>query len=140
MLVTFDFDSTLTKPIKKSFAGRNVEFWDSSTQPNENLLEKLQALSSEGHEIRVVTTRDSTSGEEVFDFIDKHSLPICDVHFTCGEDKLPLLEEIESNLHFDDSLEELERIAESKKVTGRLVPHPHDKNRHSDRIKRFKTV
>lgn len=141
MLVTFDFDSTLTTPVKESLPWGDGTFWEANPDvPNEKVLDNVRALASDGHEVHVVTTRDRTNCEEVFDFINENSLPVRDVHFTCGDDKLPLLEELGSRLHFDDSLEELERLSESDQVKGRLVPHPHDKEAHSEQVERFETI
>ena len=140
MLATFDFDSTLTKPVKKELPFGDGAFWEANPDvPNEKVLDNLRALASDGHEVHVVTTRERSNCEEVFGFINEHSLPVRDVHFTGGDDKLPTLQELGSALHFDDSLEELERLAESD-IKGRLVPHPHDKEAHSDKIQKFETV
>jgi len=139
MLVTFDFDSTLTKPVKESFAWQDTTFWESSTQPREDILELVRSFASQGHTVHVVTTRDRRNCEEVFEFIDEHSLPVRDVHFTNGEDKLPTLQELGSDLHFDDDMNELERLREAE-IDHRLVPHPHDKEAHSDKIEQFETV
>ena len=140
MIVTFDFDATLTKVVEESFEWDSETFWTPDPKtPNEKVLDNLRALVSEGHEIHVVTTRNRSKCEEVFGFINEHSLPVRDVHFTGGDDKLPTLQELGSALHFDDSLEELERLAESD-IKGRLVPHPHDKEAHSDKIQKFETV
>lgn len=140
MTVTFDFDATLTKVVEESFPWDSATFWEASPeQANEKVLDILRAFASDGHRVEVVTTRDRTNADEVFDFINDHSLPVQDVHFTCGEDKLPTLRELGSKIHFDDSLEELERLSESG-IKGRLVPHPHDKEAHSDRVERFETI
>lgn len=139
MLVTFDFDATLTKPVKESFAWQDTSFWETSTKPREDVLELLRSFSEQGHEVRVVTTRDHVNSEEVFEFIKEHSLPVREVHFTNGDDKLPTLEELGSDLHFDDSLSELERLREAE-IDHRLVVHPADKERHSDKIEQFETV
>jgi phosphoglycolate phosphatase-like HAD superfamily hydrolase len=140
MIVTSDFDSTLIKPVEENLPFGDGTFWKPDVEtPNEKVLDILRELAADGHRIEVVTTRDRTNAEEVFDFINGHSLPIRDVHFTCGDEKLPTLQELGSSMHFDDSLEELERLADSD-TKGKLVPHPHDKKNHLEQVRQFKTV
>lgn len=136
MLVTFDFDSTLTKPVKESFAWQDSSFWESSLQPREKVLDILQCFVDQGHRVEVVTTRDRTSADEVFEFINEHSLPVRDVHFTQGEPKRETLLELESSLHFDDSLQDLE-LLEDTDVDSRIVPHPADVENHPDKVEHF---
>lgn len=137
MLVTFDFDSTLTKPTEESFPWDSETFWESDPEnPNEKTLDILQAFVDEGHRVEIVTTRDHTNSEEVFGFINKHSLPVRDVHFTDGDDKLETLEELGSDMHFDDEIKELERLREAE-IKTRLVPHPHDLESNSDKVNQF---
>lgn len=137
MLVTFDFDSTLTTPVKESFPWGSETFWEADVDtPNEKVLDILQAFVDEGHRVEIVTTRDRTNSEEVFGFINKHSLPVRDVHFTDGDDKLETLEELGSDMHFDDDMRELERLREAETKT-KLVPHPHDLESNSDKVNQF---
>ena len=136
MLVTFDFDATLTKPVKESFAWQDTTFWETSTQPREKILDILQAFVDEGHEVRVVTTRDNRNSMEVFDFIHEHSLPVRDVHFTNGDPKRETLLELGSDLHFDDSIRDLE-LLEDTDVKTKIVPHPSDEERRPEEVEQF---
>jgi hypothetical protein len=136
MTVTFDFDSTLTKPVKQSFAWQDTGFWETSTQPCEKVLDILQAFVDDGHRVEIVTTRDRTNSEEVFDFINEHSLPVRDVHFTGGDDKRETLLELGSGLHFDDSLRDL-KLLEDTDVKTKIVPHPHDEENRTEEVNQF---
>lgn len=136
MLVTFDFDSTLTKPVKESFEWQDTGFWETSTQPREKVLDILQAFVEDGHRVEIVTTRDSRNSMEVFDFIHEHSLPVCDVHFTNGDDKRETLLELGSGLHFDDSLRDL-KLLEDTDVKTKIVPHPSDEERRPEEVEQF---
>ena len=137
MLVTFDFDSTLTTPVKESLPWGSETFWEADTSvPNEKVLDILQAFVDEGHRVEVVTTRDRTNSEEVFEFINEHSLPVRDIHFTGRNDKRETLLELESDLHFDDSLRDL-RLLEDTDVKTKIVPHPHDEETRPDEVEKF---
>jgi hypothetical protein len=137
MLVTFDFDSTLTTPVKESFPWDSETFWEADADvPNEKVLDILQAFVDEGHRVEIVTTRDRTNSKEVFDFIHEHSLPVRDVHFTGGGDKRETLLELGSDLHFDDSLHDL-NLLEDTDVKTKIVPHPHDEETRPDEVNQF---
>ena len=121
-LVTFDFDDTLTLPIKDA-AG----FWVSGgSVPNEKTIATMKEISARGHEIAIVTSRICTEGSKsrINMFVMEHELPVeRDTVFTNKEWKADVLEEMGSVLHFDDNKEELERI-ESKGISVVEVPHP----------------
>jgi hypothetical protein len=137
MLVTFDFDSTLTTPVKESLPWDSETFWEPDADvPNEKVLDILQAFVDEGHRVEIVTTRDRTNSKEVFDFIHEHSLPVRDVHFTGGDDKRETLLELGSDLHFDDSLHDL-NLLEDTDVKTKIVPHPHDEETRPDEVNQF---
>ena len=137
VLVTFDFDATLTKPVKESFAWQDSEFWKTDVDtPNEKVLDILQAFVDDGHRVEIVTTRDRTNSGEVFSFINEHSLPVRDVHFTGGDDKRETLLELGSDLHFDDSLHDL-KLLEDTGVKTKIVPHPHDEKTRPDEVNQF---
>ena len=121
-LVTFDFDDTLTLPIKD-----NEGYWVSGgSVPNEKTIATMKEIDARGHEVAIVTSRICTEGskERIAMFVMEHELPVeRDVVFTNKEWKADFLEEIGSVLHFDDSKEELERI-EAKGIQVVEIPHP----------------
>ena len=121
-LVTFDFDDTLTLPIKD-----NEGYWVSGgSVPNEKTIATMKDIAARGHEVAIVTSRICTdsSKERIAMFVMEHELPVeRDVVFTNKEWKADFLEEIGSVLHFDDSKDELERI-EAKGIQTVEIPHP----------------
>jgi uncharacterized HAD superfamily protein len=131
MLVTFDFDSTLTTPKRDSFAWQDTSFWTTSSIPQQAVIDTMRELAEAGHDVMIVTTRSKRSRQGVEQFVEKHDLPVQEIHCTEGEDKLPVLENLGSQLHFDDDVEEMRRIQGSDVVHGKLVLHPHDRQ-HTD--------
>ena len=121
-LVTFDFDDTLTLPIKDKGG-----YWVSGgSVPNEKTIATMKEIAARGHEVAIVTSRISTktSKERIAMFVMEHELPVeRDVVFTNKEWKADVLDEMGSVLHFDDSKDELERI-EAKGIQVVEVPHP----------------
>jgi hypothetical protein len=121
-LVTFDFDGTLTLPIKD-----NEGYWVSGgSVPNEETIATMKEIDARGHEVAIVTSRIRTGGskERIAMFVMEHELPAeRDVVFTNKEWKADFLEEMGSVLHFDDDKEELERF-EAKGISVVEIPHP----------------
>ena len=121
-LVTFDFDDTLTLPVKDKGG-----YWVSGgSVPNEKTIATMKDIAARGHEVAIVTSRICSDGskEKIAMFVMEHELPVeRDVVFTNKEWKADFLEEMGSVLHFDDSKDELERI-EAKGIQAVEVPHP----------------
>ena len=120
-LVTFDFDDTLTVPFKDKEG-----FWLSGGyQPNFDTIKILQDTSAQGHVVSIVTSRPYTEGSEkkIKAFVEKYELPVDELVFTNGGWKADVLEEMASILHYDDDLEELERI-KAKGIAVIEIPHP----------------
>ena len=120
-LVTFDFDDTLTLPIKDEEG-----YWLSGGhQPNMETIEMVKEMDGRGHDIAIVTSRTRTPGsdQKIGAFIMEYELPVTQTVFTNGQWKADILEEMGSVLHYDDDLEELSRI-EEKGIAVVEVPHP----------------
>ena len=100
LMITFDFDETLTRPIWNFSA----QLFEPSETPNHDSIDKLRSFHELGKEIVIVTTR--FRSQEIFDFVKEHSLPISSIHCTEGELKGKTLKIIGSELHFDDSKDE----------------------------------
>lgn len=137
MLVSFDFDSTLTRPVKESAAWMESSFWESSTEPRPEAVQRAKELAAEGHDVVVVTSRSKTNADEVFDFLNKHRLNVERVKFTDGDLKAETLSDLGVDVHFDDAFCELEAL-QGTETTGRLVPHPHDLDENPDRVAEFR--
>jgi len=133
MLVTFDFDDTLTAP--KFEDG----FWFSSLEPNEKTLNLLRDLAKD-HTVHIVTSRNRIHEEEVHNFVDEHELPVEQVHFTNGSLKAEKLQKLGSSLHFDDSVNELNLIEMEQGIKAVIVPHPWDEKKHPERVEKFTRV
>ena len=120
-LVTFDFDDTLTSPIKDKDG-----YWLSGgCQPNMDTIAMVKEMDGRGHDIAIVTSRTRTPGsdQKIGAFIMEYELPVTRVVFTNGQWKAVLLEEMGSVLHYDDNKEELRRI-EEKGISVVEIPHP----------------
>jgi hypothetical protein len=130
-LVTFDFDGTLTLPIKD-----NEGYWVSGgSVPNEKTIATMKEIDARGHEVAIVTSRICTEGskEKIAMFVMEHELPVeRSVVFTNKEWKADFLEKMGSVLHFEDSKEELERI-EAKGIQAVEIPHPPGPRSHACR-------
>ena len=123
-LVTLDFDDTLTLP----YYDKEEELWTSGLEPNKKTISALKKFASNGYEVKIVTSRHGTSKhkKDVATFAKKHNLPVKDIIFTNGKDKVNTLLRIGSVLHYDDDPHELSLI-KSKKIKTIHIKHPLDK-------------
>ena len=120
-LVTFDFDDTLTMPIKDAEG-----YWLSGGyQPNHETIATAKEMDDRGHDIAIVTSRTRTPGsdQKIGAFIMEYELPVTQTVFTNGQWKADTLKEMGSVLHYDDDKEELRRI-EAKGISVVEIPHP----------------
>ena len=112
MIITFDFDSTLTKEqFDEDYGVRYIG-------PNETMVEKLKSYFKDGNQIQVVTSRHEAFEKQypeyddegkllsvsVKDFLKNNSINklIQNVHYTNGHLKVTTLQKIGSDLHYDD--------------------------------------
>lgn len=96
-VITFDFDSTLTKRIWDD----ENEIFDESLIPNPLMISKLKELG-EFHRIFIVSSRLASNDLEIHKFKIEHDLPVEEIICTNGKSKGPILNELRSSLHFDD--------------------------------------
>ncbi|MEL7078660.1 MAG: hypothetical protein AAFY50_06275 [Cyanobacteria bacterium J06648_1] len=129
MLITFDFDETLTRPTWNARYG----YFEPSDNPNHDAMAKLRSFHEQGYEIRIVTTR--WRSEEVNEFVRQHQLPVSSVHCTEGELKANILQELGSKLHFDDN--EAEAIANLEVDIATMIVSHHFDLKESKEICRF---
>lgn len=118
-MVSFDFDATLT-----------VEVWDPSEMdvlvagPNHEIIAKLREHAARGDEVLIVTSRLTRFDKgEVAAFVAEHNLPVTDIHFTEGEDKVPTLLRLGVTLHFEDDQVQIDTMPESIEVV-QVPEHP----------------
>lgn len=117
MIISFDFDDTLTMPVNRD------GLWGSSLLPNRDTIREMRRLSDEGHRIIIVTSRfKSTEPQE---FVDAHNLPVEDIFFTEGKFKALTLKGMEVDHHFDDGFMEIDQCVHHG-VDCTLVLHPLD--------------
>jgi hypothetical protein len=93
--VTFDFDHTLLFE---------------QNEPNEEGIAHFRKHMAAGDVCHVVTSRHRINdfmAQEIDDFLEKHELVAKSVVFTNGKRKLDTLQEMGSQLHFDDDLIEV---------------------------------
>jgi hydroxymethylpyrimidine pyrophosphatase-like HAD family hydrolase len=123
-IVTFDFDDTLTLP----HYDEEEELWTSGLEPNKKTISALKKFASNGYEVKIVTSRHGTGKhkKDVATFAKKYSLPVKDIIFTNGKDKVHTLLRIGSVLHYDDDPHELSLI-KSKGIKTIHIVHPLDK-------------
>jgi len=103
MIISFDYDDTLTKAVV-------TDRGDVVYGPRDEYIQKLKEHASQGHTIYIVTARNDTprNHEELQSFIKEHQLPVAKVHFTSHMPKGPILSKLKVDLHIDDKNEELE--------------------------------
>ena len=108
MIVTFDFDNTLTCV---AFDPEDGCFSKPAT-PNFVMLQCVSAHAMNGNEVHIVTSRSSARQNEVTDFLVEHNLQhlVSGVHFTEGQLKHDTLEVLGSRRHHDDDHEELKNL------------------------------
>lgn len=122
MVVTFDFDQTLTK----------VRWCDDEEcfvpdGPHLFWLNVLRTHLHMGDEVHIVTTRDDTSTlrQEIREHLIEHfgskgaTIPI---HMTNGKLKRRVLAKLGSDRHFDDDEDEINNLPEG--CQGVLIPWP----------------
>ncbi len=136
MIISFDFDDTLTK----SYYGHNHEgLLALLTGPDHDMIQKLRDYAEQGHAIVIVTYRHPDHENPkwvaefmpnrigVRDFVQEHDLPVEAIYFTAHQPKGPTLKNINATLHYDDC-EDAIRSAEEHGITGilvkRCVSHP----------------
>ena len=117
-------DDTLTLP----HYDEEEELWTSGLEPNKKTISALKKFASKGYEVKIVTSRHGTGKhkKDVATFAKKYNLPIKDIIFTNGKDKVHTLLRIKSVLHYDDDPHELSLI-KSKGIKTIQIVHPLDK-------------
>lgn len=101
-VVTFDFDDTLfslsEEKVGMLWAAADV------LVPIQEIHDLLWEKHKEGYIIDIVTARETWDIPEVKNYVEEYKLPIRDIHCVRGKPKSPILKEIGSVLHIDDSI------------------------------------
>jgi FMN phosphatase YigB (HAD superfamily) len=123
MIVTFDFDNTLTVTQFDPDDG----WFTKDAGPNRVMLQSLIAHVENGNDVHIVTSRKETpeSREEIEKFLNKNKVfdKVSGVHFTFPELKAGKLAELGSLRHHDDDEEEIAHLPED--CEGILVKNGH---------------
>jgi 5'(3')-deoxyribonucleotidase len=103
MIVSFDFDDTLTK----AFVDKQGEV---QYGPRMDYIQKLKDYGNKGHTIYIVTARNDVPRNHsvLNNFIKEHQLPVSKIFFTSHMPKGQILAKLKVDLHIDDKIEELE--------------------------------
>ena len=109
MIVSFDFDNTLTVSVWRP------EEWDFvHCGPNLAIVQCIHAHLKNGNDVHIVTSRNESveSKNEIEQFLLKqHLLPlITGIHFTNGKLKASFLDELGVTRHHDDDECEIEAL------------------------------
>ena len=126
-LISFDFDSTLTKP-----------FWDSDNElwmtadprdedsPNWDNIALLLKFHQEGCDVIITTSRSEGERQGVVDFVKKYKLPVVEIVCTNGRDKGPILQQMGVERHHDDLAQQHEDPHGDFKGKWVKVYHPFE--------------
>ena len=97
---TFDFDNTLT--VTEFDEDLGIVF-------KKDRLPVIEILKESLPNAAIVTSRHDTpkSREEIAAFLVRNGITECDIHFTNGAPKAPIVKALGSQIHFDDDSAEL---------------------------------
>ena len=106
MIVTFDFDGTFWRWAFDPDDG----IFSRSGGPDPNALDIINLLKQEGASVHIVTSRGSSTRNEVESLLTEHRHLFDGIHFTEGAWKSKKLAELGSAIHHDDDPEEILRL------------------------------
>ena len=117
---TFSYKSVMQVPkLEKIVLSRGVGAAVADKKLIDHAVDELTMITGQ----KAIST---LSKKDVATFAKKHNLPIKDIIFTNGKDKVHTLLRIGSVLHYDDDPHELSLI-KSKKIKTIHIKHPLDK-------------
>ena len=127
-VVTFDFDDTLS-----------LSHWDEEKEvfvhdgPHNLFIEKLKEHKQAGDTVYIVTSRNERFEERalqnpaqksILEFVDEYQLPVDGIYFTNGKSKIETLLNLQSSIHHDDDLEDI-NDAEANGIKA-IISDPYD--------------
>jgi len=119
-IISFDFDSTITKP----YFNEEEEIWEEKGYRDE-IVDLMRQEVSNGNKVIIVTSRLERYSQEVYNAVEELNLPVSGVYFTNSEDKGPTLQRLNVSVHYDDDEVEIQS-AEEHGVKAVRVWHPFD--------------
>lgn len=127
--ITFDFDSTCTVPMWDANDGPDDHpdlcsgMWVPTFSPRTKIIAIMHDLVRTGHRVSIVTSAPRIASGAP-QFVKDFGLPVTDVFFAdC--DKIHMLQQIGSDLHFDDDVMTL-NILNRGGINTVWVQHPFD--------------
>jgi hypothetical protein len=126
-IISFDFDSTMTKPYFDSDNGT----WKAG-DANNNIhhhhdnIDLMKQYAEKGYKIYIVTSRKQKDLPEVEAFVQKLGLPVERVVGTEGKNKGPILQELGVVIHHDDLEQKFEDPDGEFKGKWIKIYHPAD--------------
>lgn len=101
-IVSFDFDGVLHSSLIPGTT-HPESFWDSdSWKPRLDMHQKLREEAAD-NDVVVVSARDSGMEDAMWEFIQKHNLPVKAIYVTNDRPKWSTLQKIGAIRHYDDS-------------------------------------
>ncbi|WP_144513980.1 5' nucleotidase, NT5C type [Bacillus sp. FJAT-22090] len=92
------------------------EIYYTNCPPYPEVIEILQALETEGHEIFYITARPSEHGERTKKWMIEKGFPVRDENFYCGmkdQEKVTIIQKLQLDYYFDDKPDVLNTLANS---------------------------
>jgi acid phosphatase class B len=99
MKISFDYDGVLSTKAGKTLASIKMK---------------------QGHLVYIVTARQDSDSETVYNTAKELGLPRMRVHFTNGKDKWPTIKQLGIQMHYDNNQEQITKINENTTAEGRL--------------------
>lgn len=128
--VTFDFDHTLAERVSE----RRGELWiaEGPLKPIDRVVNYLRQVSKT-HRVHIVSFRKEEDRQEMIEFVELHGLPVERIVCTSGAVKTPFIQELDSILHVDDSVEVLV-LARLAGIPGLLVDHGQEETNSTAKL------
>jgi hypothetical protein len=104
-------EDLLVEPVMTFGQDISIDFDDTlSTDRGKRLAEKL---INEGNVLHIITRRNKSGSEEVYDVAEELGIPREDVHFTEGKLKWEMIKKLGIQQHIDNNQNEIDKIKEN---------------------------
>jgi len=97
--ISFDFDDTLSTDRGQMLAARFID---------------------EGMTVYIITARNRSQSESVYEVADELGIPHSRIYFTNGSDKWATVRRLDIGIHYDNNPEQIKLINENTDAEGRL--------------------
>jgi len=110
-VVTVDFDDTI-RMSKSTDDDESESETEPRTYPNQIVIDKIKEFKAQGAKVYIVTSRRSTKDNERFldDYLDTNDVSHDGIHLTNTHDKWYTINNLGSDMHFDDDNDEFKAI------------------------------